>query len=313
MIETSEKKRILIFLAIAFGLAWLVALVVLRTGGLVNSPTVIQLPAGKITLATILVAVFYMWSPAIAHILTRAITHEGKTGNLLRLNFRKGWKFWLAAWVLPAVLVVSGAAIFFLLFPKYFDPTLDVIQKMVSAAAPGTAIPPMVILLAQLIQGILISPVINSLFTFGEEYGWRGYLLPKLMPLGSLRAILLSGVIWGVWHAPIIAMGHNYGLEYSGYPWTGILAMVVFTISCGIFLSWVTLRGGSIWPAVIGHAAVNGIAGIGMLVLAGNPSTLIGPLPTGLVGGLGWMAFAALLILIPGALAPMEDQNQSIK
>lgn len=312
MIVTSEKKRIILFLAFAFGLAWLVALIVFLTGGLVNSPTIIPLPAGKITLATVLIAVFYMWSPAVAHILTRAITHEGKSGNLLRLNFRKGWKYWLAAWVLPAVLVVFGAAIFFLLFPKYFDPTLDVIQKMISSAAPGVTIAPVAILLAQLLQGIVISPLVNSLFTFGEEYGWRGYLLPKLMPLGSLKAILLSGVIWGFWHAPIIAMGHNYGFEYPGYPWTGILAMVVFTITCGTFLAWVTLRGGSVWPAVIGHAAVNGIAGIGMLVLAGNPSTLIGPLPTGLVGGLSWLAFAALLVLIPGALAPIEDQNHLV-
>jgi membrane protease YdiL (CAAX protease family) len=312
MIVTSEKKRIILFLAFAFGLAWLVALIVFLTGGLVNSPTIIPLPAGKITLATVLIAVFYMWSPAVAHILTRAITHEGKSGNLLRLNFRKGWKYWLAAWVLPAVLVVFGAAIFFLLFPKYFDPTLDVIQKMISSAAPGVTIAPVAILLAQLLQGIVISPLVNSLFTFGEEYGWRGYLLPKLMPLGSMKAILLSGVIWGFWHAPIIAMGHNYGFEYPGYPWTGILAMVVFTITCGTFLAWVTLRGGSVWPAVIGHAAVNGIAGIGMLVLSGNPSTLIGPLPTGLVCGLSWLAFAALLVLIPGALAPIEDQNHLV-
>jgi membrane protease YdiL (CAAX protease family) len=224
MIQTADKKRILIYLAFAFGLAWLVALVVFLTGGLVNSPVVIPLPRGQITLATVLIAVFYMWAPAVAHIATRAITHEGKTGNLLKPNFRKGWIYWLAAWVLPAVLVTFGAAVFFLLFPKYFDPSMQTIQGLLASAAPGVAVPAIALLLAQFFNAILIAPIVNSLFTFGEEYGWRGYLLPKLMPLGSPKAILLSGVIWGLWHAPIIAMGHNYGVEYPGYPWAGILA-----------------------------------------------------------------------------------------
>jgi hypothetical protein len=60
---------------------------------------------------------------------------------------------------------------------------------------------------------------------------------------------------------------------------------------------------------VIGHAAVNGIAGIGVLLVVGSPSTLLGPLPTGLIGGMGWLAFAALLFVIPGALAPMADRS----
>ena len=46
--------------------------------------------------------------------------------------------------------------------------------------------------------------------TFGEEYGWRGYLLPKLLPLGEVKAAVIVGLIWGPWHAPILIAGLNY-------------------------------------------------------------------------------------------------------
>ena len=55
--------------------------------------------------------------------------------------------------------------------------------------------------------------------------GWRGYLLQKLSKEYSVqKSIIISGIIWGIWHAPIIAMGHNYGTGYVGAPWLGIFA-----------------------------------------------------------------------------------------
>ncbi|MCC6147860.1 MAG: CPBP family intramembrane metalloprotease, partial [Anaerolineaceae bacterium] len=149
------------------------------------------------------------------------------------------------------------------------------------------------------VQGVLISPLLNGVATFGEEFGWRGYLQPKLMPLGARKAMLWMGVIWGVWHWPVIAMGHNYGLDYSGAPWLGMLMMVVFTFITGTLLGWITLRSGSIWPAVIGHAAINGIASLPALFLQGNPNPLIGPLPVGLIPLIVWAVPAAYLLFTP--------------
>ncbi len=82
----------------------------------------------------------------------------------------------------------------------------------------GANIPMGVIVAAQVVMAFTIAPVINMLFTLGEELGWRGYLLPKLLPLGQWNAILVSGVVWGGWHASAIAQGHNY----PGYPVLGI-------------------------------------------------------------------------------------------
>ncbi len=102
--------------------------------------------------------------------------------------------------------------------------------------------------MALVLQALLIAPFINGIPTFGEEFGWRGYLQPKLMDLGTgpRRAVVLTGLIWGVWHWPVILMGHNYGLDYPGAPFLGPLAMVWFTPTVGTLLGWLTFKAGSV-------------------------------------------------------------------
>jgi uncharacterized protein len=295
-----DRRRLLIFLAFAFGIAWLAGLIVFLTGGLADSPEITP----GITLAFILIASVYMWAPALANILTRIITREGWRYSLLRPRIKRAWPYWLSGWGLPAVMTIAGAALFYLFYSHYFDPDLARLQ----AFLPEGTISPWLFILIQTLQAIIISPLINGFFTFGEEFGWRGYLLPKLMPLGGRQAVLVSGVIWGVWHWPVIAMGHNYGLDYPGWPWLGMLGMVWFTLVAGIFLSWITLRGASVWPAVIGHAAINGIAGIAILpqVLGTEPNLLLGPYPTGIIASAGFTLAAILIFFHPRALAPMD-------
>src|SRR5687768_15238647 len=123
-----DVQRIGLFLGSAFGLAWAIALIIWLTGGLVNSPPII--PGTPITLAVVLLAVGYMWAPAVAHILTRLLTREGRQNPVLRPGLRRGWPYWLAAWFLPAVLTILGGAVFFALFPYYFDPSLGVVRRM---------------------------------------------------------------------------------------------------------------------------------------------------------------------------------------
>ena len=297
--STIDRRSVTVFLAFAYGIAWAFALVVYLTGGLVNSPVLI--PALNVTLATVLLALGVMWAPALAHILTRLVTREGWGDVGLRPNLRRGWPYWLAAWFLPGILTLVGMIAFFALFPTFFDPSLGAIMQLLP---PGDSIDPWVLAVAQLVQAMLIAPLINGFFTFGEEFGWRAYLQPKLMPLGGRTAILLVGLIWGLWHAPIIAMGHNYGFDYPGAPWSGILMFVWIAVLFAALLGWVTVRGGSVWPAVIGHGAINGIAGLGVLFVQGQPNPLLGPLPVGVIGSLGFAVAAAIIFASRRALAP---------
>ncbi len=251
-------------------------------------------------LATVLIATVYMSAPALANILTRFITHEGWNNTWLRPHFKSGWPYWLATWLLVPLFVFGGVIAYYFLFPAQFDPSLNRLRLMLP---PGTeTINPWMIVALQVLQGILLSVVINSPFTFGEEFGWRAYLLQKLLSLGPRKAILISGVIGGVWHWPVIAMGHNYGPNYPGFPVLGMLAMVWFSIGFAALFSWGTLRSRSVWPAVIGHAVLNGLGSIGILFAAGEIIPLLGPSPAGIISSLAFTIFAMWVLLDPRAL-----------
>ncbi len=303
----NTKKRIIIFIAFAFGIAWSASLVIYLTGGLENSPA-FEVGGVQISLALILLSTVYMFSPAIANILTRIITKEGKSNLFLKPRFKGGrWIYYLAAWFLPGILTILGGVLFFLLFPSYFDPNLSTLLDQLSGMEGLSNINPWVLVAVQTLQAMLIAPILNAIPTFGEEFGWRGYLQPKLLVLGARKTILLTGLIWGVWHWPIILMGYNYGKTYFGAPFLGPLAMVWFTLSLSAIFGWVTIKAGNVWPAVIGHGAINGIASIGILFTKGNPDPLLGPTPVGLIGGVGLTAVAALIFLLPNALKPKVE------
>ncbi len=295
-----DLKRIIIFLVIAFGIAWASGLYIYLNGGLANSP---QIRPG-VTMAVLILATVYMSAPAVAHILTRLFTREGWKNLYLWPRLRHGWPYWLICWFAPGILVVLGMALFFLLFPQYFDPNLGNFRVVLERSAPGRPLPNNLwpAALVQFVSTILIAPILGALPTLGEEFGWRAYLLEKLMPLGTRTALIVTGLIWGVWHWPVIAMGYEYGFNYPGFPYVGMLLFPVFTVSVGTLIGWAVLRSGSVWPAVIGHGAVNGIAGITALFLKGQPNRLLGPGVVGIIGGLGFLIVGLIILLTPRAL-----------
>ena len=299
-----DWKRVSIFIAFAFGIAWLVALTLYLTGGLTATPYTL-----------VLLAVGYMGAPAFAHILTRLVTREGWQGLFLRPNFKQGRLYWLICWIAPALFTFAGMAVFFALFPQYYDPAFSAVTKLMEgnaqlAGQPIPEIDPKLVVIGQTLTALLIAPILNAIPILGEEFGWRAYLQPKLMPLGGRKAMLVMGVIWGLWHAPVIAMGHNYGTEYPGAPWLGILVMTWFTFILGTFLGWAVLRGGSVWPAVIGHGAINGIAGIYVFFTQGSPNLLLGPSAAGIMGSWAITVVALLILLKSDALKPWQEVGE---
>jgi membrane protease YdiL (CAAX protease family) len=271
----SVTHRIWIFILFAFGIAWLTVLLIRLTGGIANSPDITPGLRIRLTLSMVLIATVYMSAPALANILTRVITHEGWGNTWLRPHFKTGWRYWLATWLLVPLFVFGGMVACYFLFPTQFDPLLERLLQILSAGAAG--INPYVIVAQQALQRILYSILINFPLTFGEEFGWRAYLLQKLLPLGLRKSILISEVICCIWHWPLIVMGHNYDLNYPGFPVLGMMAMVWFFISLSCFLSWAVLRSHSVWPAIIGHAVLNGLGGIGYLFTTGEINPLLGP------------------------------------
>ena len=288
-----ETKRIVLFLVITFGLSWGYCFGIVRP--LVDSAGLMGVPSVAAQLAVAAMMLF----PALGVVLTRLITKEGFGNAWLRPHFRGNLRLYLAAWFGPGILTVLGAALYFLIFPDQLDLSLAYFRGTLASLGALEELPmPLELLFAiQAVQGLLMAPAMNIVFCFGEEWGWRGYLLPKLSgKLPVVPLVVVSGVIWGLWHAPLTAMGHNYGLDYPGFPWLGIAAMCCFCTAMGIFLSWLTLRTGSCLPAILAHGAVNGIAALGVYLTVDGGDPFIGPAPTGIVGAIPLLVVAVLCL-----------------
>lgn len=286
-------RRIVIFCLFAYGLAWALWFGVLY-------PMVFSSATGLGPVTTLILGAG-MFAPALAVVATRLLTGEGWAKAWIRpQELKRTWTYYLLAWFAPLVAIVAGAFLYFAIFPQEFDPSsgffIEMQRQLLSTASPQSAFSDEQLRSAVWVQLplVVLAPLVNFLPCFGEEWGWRGYLLPKLREVFSMpTTLLISGVVWGLWHAPIIAIGHNYGTDYATYPVGGILAMCVFTTLVGAFMSYVTLRAGSVIPAAIAHGMLNGAAAFGLLfsTSAGNPFT--GPLPTGVIGGAGMLLLGA--------------------
>lgn len=281
-------KRLYIFLALTFLLTWTGAFVLMNAGG--NSNPIV-----------ITAFMLFMFIPAISVLITRKITKEGFNDMWIKPNIKGNVKYYLMAWFLPPILITLGAIIYFLIFPSKFDPNMNEMVKLYNQkdVSLSTDIPIILQFIPQILIAILLAPILNLAPTLGEELGWRGYLLPKLCErYSNVVAVLISGIIWGVWHAPMIAMGHNYGLGYPSAPFGGIAAMIVFCIFTGAFLSYLALKVRSAMPAAVAHGALNGFAAAGLFFVVGESNPFVGPLPTGIIGGIGFIITGIICFLL---------------
>ncbi|WP_080799984.1 CPBP family intramembrane glutamic endopeptidase [Arabiibacter massiliensis] len=290
-------KRIAVFLAVTFALTWAYEFGVVYP---VSSGAIVGVPP----VATQLVTGAAMLFPAIGVLITRLVTREGFKNSVIKpRGFKRTWPWFLVAWFAPAALACAGAAVYFVAFPQDFDPSMSLIlataQQQVEATggAQVTADALRSMLLMQLPFAVLMAPALNIVTTFGEEWGWRGYLVPKVAAkMRIVPTLLVTGVIWGLWHAPLTVIGHNYGMGYLGWPVTGILAMCAFCIVMGIFLTYVTVRTGSCLAAAIGHGAINGFLNAVVIFSATGGNPFVGPLATGIVGGSAFIVAAAVML-----------------
>jgi membrane protease YdiL (CAAX protease family) len=171
-----------------------------------------------------------------------------------------------------------------------FDPSVSRLTALLEAQAAGRPLPPLppprVLALAIFAQAMTLGVLVTSVATFGEEFGWTGYLLVQLLPLGRWRAALLYGAVWGLWHAPIIAAGFNY----PGYPALGVAMMCALTAAFALTQTALRLRSDSVLLTSFFHASVNtqGLGVVPLLVVGASP--VLG----GVTGVVGIAAFAAV-------------------
>lgn len=294
-IKKQDVKRILIYIIITFALTWAYCLLVVYP--IAKGESLQGIPA-LLTQYLVAAAMFF---PAVGVFLTRLFTKEGFKNAWLKPNLKKNLRYYLLAWFGPGILTFAGMGIYFLLIPGSFDPECGYMRLTLEAAGTSADVLPMplnLLLLIQTVQAFLLAPILNFVTCFGEEWGWRGYLLPKMKNLlPTVPMLLVTGIIWGLWHAPLTIIGHNYGLGYWGFPFTGIAMMCVFCTVLGIFLSYVTLKTNSCIPAILGHGAINGIAAIGMYFTRDGGNPFVGPTPTGIIGLIPFILVAIPMVI----------------
>ena len=297
-----ETKRIVLYLAITFIVTYALEIGLIRPMITGENTQLAMLGQSLISTA--------MFIPAIGVLLTRLITKEGYRNTFLQLpKLKSHLGYYLFAWFGPAVLTIIGTTLYFVLNPGQFDPGLSRLAKAYeNTGVDMTASKLQTTMLIQIATAFVIGPLVNALNCFGEEWGWRGYLLPKMSTkFKILPMLLINGVIWGVWHAPLTALGHNYGTGYPGFPFTGILAMVIFCTVLGTILSYLTIKTNSCVPAIFAHSSINSIAAVGIYYSVDGGNPFVGPAPTGIIGGIGFIIVA---IVLCAKLVKDENRNK---
>jgi hypothetical protein len=216
-----------------------------------------------------------MFGPALAALAMRLfVSKEGVRGSL---GARRNWRYYALAAIAPMFLVTATIAI----------STATGLADLDAGSTP--------IWLLYLVL-LLVNTPISAIATLGEEYGWRGYLLPKLLPLGQLKASLIVALIWAPWHLPILLVGLNYG---GKNPFVVLAFMLAMTIGLSLLLTRLfVLAGGSVLVTAVAHASFNAFGD-----RLSNGEHLVGNPFLASVGGLVGLAVMALAVLVVYRLA----------
>uniref|UniRef100_UPI00384AA939 CPBP family intramembrane glutamic endopeptidase n=1 Tax=Microbispora cellulosiformans TaxID=2614688 RepID=UPI00384AA939 len=326
-----------LFLLVAFGASWLIALPVWTGAVSLGTPAFVIL--GILIMATPSLGVLAVWltrrrdTPFRQWARATGLTlgpDRSRTAALLATAL-------LGIPFLGAVAVAASAAVGTM---RLDLAGLGLFRAQLGAALGQVPMDPRILYVVQVVQAVLIAPFLNAIPALGEEWGWRGWLLPRLLgdpavtpppapgnvgaggvntgvagagdeaqaagagdeaggeaAAGERRgrrvwpALVLSGVIWGLWHAPLTLKGYNY-------PALGAWAAVLFVGFCVIFgalLGWMRLRSRSVWPAVIAHASLNAVAGLALLL--GDAAAPPNPALAGITGIVGWVLLAVVVFV----------------
>lgn len=139
--------------------------------------------------------------------------------------------------------------------------------------------------------GVLLGVIVSLFLGLGEEIGWRGFLVPQLAKITSFKWVaIISGVIWALWHFPVILTGSYV----AGTPlWWSLPIFFLGVLLLSIVLAWITIKSGSLWPAVIYHGIDNYIIEIFTPLTSGGVSVYyVGE--SGIITLIVMLAFAAI-------------------
>ena len=194
------------------------------------------------------------FSPAISALVTKLIYQR----NVRGLGW--GWgktRYQIAAVLLPLALGLVGFGLVWLTVGGFYDGSFiaELQSEMAETLGFDVTSPYFAMLILLLVSGT-VGLLIPGIFAFGEELGWRGFLVPELYKHASFtKTALISGLIFSAYHYPLVI-----GLEADELGVNTVYLLITATVG-GIGLStimaWLRLKSGSVWTAVFFHAALN--------------------------------------------------------
>lgn len=286
------SKKLRQFILLTFLISWSVAL----------AAYLLNVQYGSI-LSFIILAVLFMPGPAYATlILQKLVYRETLTPYGFTLK-NLSWRWLLITTVGFAWFIVLGTFVVIGILGNRFGVALlgrvdfseaALLQQVtvfthgaLGKLPPHVPIPPVAIFLLSLVQGVIAGFTVSLPFTCGEELGWRGLLLRETQSWGFVRSNLFIGVVWGLWHTPIIAQGHNY----PGHPVAGIFMMTLFTTTLSFPMAYCRFKSRTILGPSALHGMLNAIGPLtAFFVVGANPLF-------GFVAGIAGIAITLLLTI----------------
>ncbi len=278
------KNKSLTYIILVFVLTGLYSLLYLKFPIKIGEPV------------SFVITIFYMFIPLIATFILQLGVYKEP---LKDINIIWKWSNWyIVAALLPIVLMFLSLGIS-LLFPGVvYDPSMSgFLENLAKKLSPAqmekslASIKPMMkyMMIITLGQALLAGVTVNAVAAFGEEAGWRGFLLSSLKGRNFYVASIIIGLVWGFWHAPVIIQGHNY----PEHPQMGIFMMAVFTMLLTPIMVYLTMKSGSVIAAAVFHGTMNASAGMAIMVIRGGND-----LTVGLTGVSGFMALLIINIAL---------------
>ncbi len=276
-----DRKKIFIFISLTLLISWTAAGLFYLSGLEWGTPF------------SLVFAIIYMFFPLLCTIIVQKFIYKQPVMKTYGVNANIN-KWLLVAWGLPVLLTFATIGVSFLLPGVSYSSEMtgltdylgDLIPEDMMDEVPFS---PVVMFWLMLLQGIIAGPTINAIAAFGEELGWRGFLLKETASAGFWKSAIFIGFIWGIWHAPLILMGHNY----PGFEVAGVVMMTLWCILLSPMFSYITLKANSVIAAAILHGSLNAVGGLAIMPLEGST-----PLLTGVMGLAGFLVLAVINLVI---------------
>jgi membrane protease YdiL (CAAX protease family) len=267
-------KKAALFITLTFSVNWLMAALFFALGGRWGNPV------------TLVFGAAYMFVPMVMAVVVQKIICKEPLKQPLGISFKLNIWF-LVAWLLPPVIALASLGISLLLPGTEYSPSMEgMLERFKSLLTPEQLLqmenqvnllpaPPIWV---GLLLGLIAGVTINAVAGFGEELGWRGFLQKEFAYMGFWKSSATIGVIWGIWHAPLILQGHNYPQHRV----IGVAMMTLLALLLAPIFSYIRLKANSVIAAAVLHGTFNATYGLSIVFVKGGSELTVGA--TGLAG-----------------------------